>query len=223
MERIAEFFHQGGLFMYINMFCAIVAVAVIIDRSVFFIRSSSVSGNGLLDMVRKLLLSKRLDKAIKMCSLATGPLLQVAHVALTRATKGEEAVAAAVEEALVEITPHIKKRISALWALANIATLFGLIGTISGLIASFAAVGTAAAEERSTKLAAGISEAMNNTWLGLIIAVGCIIAHLILSGTAKKRVSEMEAFAIKLENLLSEESIKTALAEPQAQSEEARA
>jgi biopolymer transport protein ExbB/TolQ len=175
-----------------------------------------VNGIAMLDMIRKQLLARRLDRALKLCSLRTAaPLLQVAHVALTRATKGEEAVASAVEETLVDVTPHLKKRIPALWALANIATLFGLIGTISGLIASFAAVGTAAAEERSTKLAAGISEAMNNTWLGLIIAVACIIGHLVLSGTAKKRTAELESFAIKIENLLSEESIKASLSEPQ--------
>jgi biopolymer transport protein ExbB/TolQ len=217
MERVAELFHTGGVFMHINLLCAVVALAIIVDRTIFLIRSGTVNGKVLYEMLRRMILAKRLDRAIKMCSSAAGPILKVAHVALIRATQGEEAVAAAVEEAMVEITPNIKKRISSLWALANIATLLGLIGTISGLIQSFAAVGSAAAEERSTKLAAGISEAMNNTWLGLIIAVACIVAHLALSGVAKRRVAEMEAFAIKMENMLAMDSIKACLAEPQAE------
>jgi len=53
-------------------------------------------------------------------------------------------------------------------------------------------------------LAKGISEALNNTAMGLGIAVSCIIAHAILSGAAKKQVGDLEGFALKLENLLAE-------------------
>jgi biopolymer transport protein ExbB/TolQ len=222
MERIAEFFHAGGLFMYLNLGIAIIALAIIVDRAVFMIRSGSLNANVMLDMIRKLLISKRLDRAIKLVSRSAAPLLVVAKTALTKVTKGDEAVAAAVEEVLVEVTPNIKKRISSLWALANVATLLGLIGTIQGLIASFAAVGTAAAEERSQKLAAGISEAMNNTWLGLVIAVACIVGHLVLGNMAKKKVSELEMFAIKIENMLSEEWVAAAVSGPAPADEESK-
>jgi hypothetical protein len=43
------------------------------------------------------------------------------------------------------------------------------------------------------------------------------VAHLALSGVAKRRVAEMEAFAIKMENMLAMDSIKACLAEPQAE------
>jgi biopolymer transport protein ExbB/TolQ len=222
MERIAEFFHAGGLFMYLNLAIATISLAIIVDRTVFMIRSGSLNANVMLDMIRKLLISKRLDRAIKLVSRSNAPLLVVAKTALTKVTKGDEAVAAAVEEALVELTPNVKKRISSLWALANVATLLGLIGTIQGLIASFAAVGTAAAEERSQKLAAGISEAMNNTWLGLVIAVSCIVGHLILGNMSKKKVSELEMFAIKIENMLSEEWVAAAVSGPAPADEESK-
>jgi hypothetical protein len=75
MERIVEFFHAGGTFMYINLACAIISLAIIIDRTVFMIRSASVNGSVMLDMIRKLLVSKRLDRAIKLCSRSTAPLL----------------------------------------------------------------------------------------------------------------------------------------------------
>ena len=75
-----------------------------------------------------------------------------------------------------ELKPAVEKRIGSLWSLANIATLIGLLGTITGLIGAFAAVAKAAAADRSTILSAKISEAMNNTWLGLAIAVTCMIA-----------------------------------------------
>jgi biopolymer transport protein ExbB len=53
-------------------------------------------------------------------------------------------------------------------------------------------------------LSKGISEALNNTAMGLGIAVTCIIAHAILSAFSKKQVADMETFSLKLENLLAE-------------------
>jgi biopolymer transport protein ExbB len=105
---------------------------------------------------------------------------------------------------LVDVTPLLKKRVQILWSIANIATLVGLLGTVVGLIRAFGAVSAAKPEERSALLAKGISEALNNTAMGLGIAVTCIIAHAILSSASKKQVSDLEAFALKLENLLAE-------------------
>ncbi len=59
-------------------------------------------------------------------------------------------------------------------------------------------------EERSGLLAKGISEALNNTAMGLGIAVTCIVAHAFLSSASKKQVGDLEGFALKLENLLAE-------------------
>ena len=53
-------------------------------------------------------------------------------------------------------------------------------------------------------LSAKISEAMNNTWLGLAIAVTCMIGHVFLNAASKKQQHELEAFSMKLENLLAE-------------------
>ncbi len=98
----------------------------------------------------------------------------------------------------------VKKRIQILWSLANIATLIGLLGTVVGLIRAFGAVAAAKPEERSTLLAKGISEALNNTAMGLGIAVTCIVAHAILGSMSKRQASDLEAFSLKLENLLAE-------------------
>jgi biopolymer transport protein ExbB len=102
------------------------------------------------------------------------------------------------------VTPTIKKRIQILWSMANIATLIGLLGTVLGLIRAFGAVAAAKPEEKTNLLSRGISEALNNTAMGLGIAVTCIIGHAILSGFSKKQVSDLEAFSLKLENLLAE-------------------
>jgi biopolymer transport protein ExbB/TolQ len=204
MQGLAEFFEKGGFFMYMNLVCSAVTVAIIADRIIYFLGKGAVNAKAFLEQVRKLVAANNVDRAIKLCSATEAPVARVAKAGLSRIHKGETAVATAIEETLVDVTPEMKKRIPALWSLANIATLLGLLGTITGLIRSFAAVGHADPKDRTRLLSDGIAEAMHNTAMGLGIAVGCMIAHVLLNGYAKKQAAELESFAMKLENLLGE-------------------
>jgi biopolymer transport protein ExbB/TolQ len=204
MQGIAEFFEHGGLFMYINLLCSVATIAIIVERTIFFLGKGSVNARAFLEQIRKLVTANNVDRAVKLCSATEAPVARVAKAGLTRLPKGEVAVSTAIEEMLVDVGPELKKRIPALWSVANIATLFGLLGTISGLIRSFAAVGSASPEQRSALLSKGIAEAMYNTAFGLGIAVVCMVAHVFLSGVSKKQQGDLESFAMKLENMLAE-------------------
>jgi biopolymer transport protein ExbB/TolQ len=204
MQHIAEFFEQGGFFMYVNLVCSTITIAIIVERTIFFLGKGSVNAKAFLEQIRKLVAANNVDRAIKLCSATEAPVARVAKAGLTRLPKGEAAITTAIEEMLVDVTPDLKKRVAALWSLANIATLIGLLGTITGLIGAFAAVAKAAAADRSTLLAGRIAEAMNNTWLGLAIAATCMIGHVFLNAASKKQAHELESFSMKLENLLVE-------------------
>jgi len=204
MQHIAEFFEQGGFFMYVNLICSTVTIAIIVERTIFFLGKGSVNAKAFLEQIRKLVAANNVDRAVKLCSATEAPVAKVAKAGLTRLPKGEAAITTAIEETLVDVTPELKKRIASLWSLANIATLIGLLGTITGLIGAFAAVAKAAAADRSTLLSAKIAEAMNNTWLGLAIAVTCMVGHVFPNSASKKQQHELEAFSMKLENLLVE-------------------
>lgn len=204
MQAIAEFFHEGGPFMYANILCSAVTIAIIVERTIFFVGKGSVNARAFLEQLRKLLAANNVDRAVKLCSATEAPVARVAKAGLMRMSKGEAAIATGIEETMADVTPELKKRVAALWSVANIATLLGLLGTISGLIRSFAAVGSASPEQRSALLSKGIAEAMYNTAFGLGIAVTCMIGHVFLSAAAKKHTSELETFSLKLENLLSE-------------------
>jgi biopolymer transport protein ExbB/TolQ len=202
MQGIAEFIEEGGFFMYLNILCSVVVIATIVERAVFILTKYRVNSREFLAQIRKLVQAGNLDRAIKLCEAAPLPLLQVVKAGLTQANRGEEAVVAAIEEKMLDVAPDLNKRIAALWSLANIATLIGLLGTITGLIKAFEAVSFASPEQRSALLSRGISEAMNNTAFGLGIAVTCMISHLIISGAAKRITADLERTAVKLENLL---------------------
>jgi len=204
MSDFAKFLEEGGTFMYLNLFVSAIVIAIIVERLIFFFGKSSVNAKAFLEQIRKLVLANNVDRAVKLCSATSAPVAQVARAGLQRAHRGEIAVAQAIEESLVDVTPMLKRRVQILWSLANIATLVGLLGTVVGLIHAFAAVGAAKPEERSALLSKGIAEALNNTAMGLGIAVTCIIAHAIISAMSKRQSADLEGFSLKLENLLAE-------------------
>jgi len=204
MQALSEFFSKGGPFMYVNLVTSVIAATVIIERTIYFLFRFQVNAPAFLENIRKLVGANNVDRAVKLASASTAPVAKVAKAGLIRFHKGEAAIATAIEETVVEITPELKKRISSLWSLANIATLLGLIGTIFGLIKTFASLGTANQADRARMLSDGIAEAMNNTALGLTIAVCCMVGHLFLSGLSRRHQGELDGFALKLENLLVE-------------------
>ena len=202
MQSIAHFLETGGWVMYTNLIVFVTVLAIVVERFIYLLGKGQINAKGLLEQLRKLIQANNVDRAIRICGSRNAPLLRIAKSGLVQVHRGEEALATSVEEALVETTPEVKKRIAALWSLSNIAVLVGLFGTVLGLIAAFGAISGADPAKRSEMLAAGISEALHNTALGLGIAVVAIIFHLILSGMAKRLVADLETFSMKLENFL---------------------
>jgi biopolymer transport protein ExbB len=204
LDTIKNFFHEGGPFMYVNVFWLACAMAVIVERIITLMFRYNLNAPPFMEQVTKLVLTGNVDRAVKLCGAApNAPLAKVVRAGLTRANRGELEVSKAVEEAILEHTPLVQTRIGWLWSLANIATLVGLIGTIVGLIGTFRSLGNVPADQKQALLSAGISEAMNNTAFGLSIAVTCISFHLFLNAYSKRMVEVVELNAMKLENLLS--------------------
>ena len=204
MHGIIELIKEGNPFMVFNLAVFLFSLAVISERFVVVFFRLRISDKDFLDAVEKQLSAGNMDNAIKICqNNQRAPLARVTRSALSAVRYGPEAITAAIDEAILEAVPAVKKRIEMLWSIANVATLVGLIGTISGLIAAFQAVAAVDPEKKTALLTAGISEAMNNTAFGLTIAVTCIVAHMVLHGATKKIADGTEFGAVRVENVLS--------------------
>lgn len=200
---ITAFYEKVGWPFFVNMLVAIIVLATITERVIFLLSKFRVNSKELLAQVRKLVQANNIDRAIKLCEADDVPILRVFRAGLMQVNRGEEAVVVAIEEQVMDIEPQVQKRIGALWSLANIATLFGLLGTILGLIHTFSALDRVSDPGRRQQLLArGISEAMLNTAVGLGIAVTCMVSHLIINGQAKKILADLELTSSKLTNLL---------------------
>jgi biopolymer transport protein ExbB len=203
-NSLMEAFKENPIFLSFNLVVSAIVLAVVIERAVFQLGKYRVNSKEFFAQIKKLVTAGNIDRAIKLCDAGDFPTLQLVKAGLTNASKGPDEIDAAMSEKIGELKPAVEKRIGALWSLANIATLIGLLGTVVGLIHTFGAVSdpNLSAADRQRVLANGIAEAMYNTAMGLGIAVTCMIAHLILHQRAKNIQHDLDATQERLFNLL---------------------
>jgi biopolymer transport protein ExbB len=203
VQGLVAAFQQGGFSMWLIAAALAVSVAFILERLVR-LAQANVDGASFMFEVQKYILANDLDGAIRLCNGAGGAALpRVIKAGLQRASRDQEQIQNAIDAASLEVIPKLERRLPYLSLIANIATLLGLLGTISGLIKSFAAVALADPAQRQAILAAGISEAMNATAFGLVTAILTMVAHSVLSSKAGKITEEIDEYGVKLLDLLS--------------------
>lgn len=102
----------------------------------------------------------------------------------------------------MEIVPRLEKRTHYIATFANVITLVGLLGTISGLIHAFTAVAEVNPAEKAELLSASISVAMNNTFFALMVAIPFLLIHAFLTARTTEIVDSLEAAKISFLNLV---------------------
>ena len=175
-----------------------VAAIIMIERYVALTKSYPMAGlDGFFERLRMLVMKDQINEAIALCERYRGkPVARIVREGLMRAHQPENLIQNGIEIVASESAERIQSRTAFLGTIANVATLFGLLGTIIGLVQSFQAVGSANAQQRSALLAQGISTAMNATMLGLGVAIPCMIAYAYLMSRTNKLVAEVEQSAL---------------------------
>jgi biopolymer transport protein ExbB/TolQ len=201
---VTDFFREGGEFMYLILVISVIAMATVIERGYMILFRYNINGAAFMAQIQKLVMANNIDRAIKLCNAeSNSALTRVLKAGLTRANRSALEIQNAVDEATLETIPQLQKRTPYLAMWANVATLTGLLGTISGLVIAFKAVATAAPEEKQQMLAQGISVAMYTTAFGLVVAIPVMICHSIISNRTVKLIDEIDQYSVKLINLLS--------------------
>ena len=204
VETVARFFSQGGAFMWLILIILAAAVAVIIERVIFyFVICKNDSGEIVAGAARALNQDKP-DEAISVVSVKRAPLNVILTTAIQR-FKDKFAyndIKQGVDEVAIKEIPKFSKRLNYLAMFANIATLSGLLGTIFGLQKSFSSLGLAEAAKRADIMASGISQAMNTTAFGLMVAIPCMIAFSVLSNKQAKLTEDADEAAVKILNYM---------------------
>lgn len=200
---ISVAFQQGGFSMWLIAGSLAAGIGLTLERF-FRLSQASINGSAFMFEVQKYILANDLDGAIRLCNgSGNAALPRVIKSGLQRASRDQEQIQNALDAASLEVIPKLERNLPYLSLIANVATLLGLLGTISGLIKSFGAVALADPAQRQAILAAGISEAMNATAFGLVTAIGTMVVHSLLSSKASRIIEEIDEYGVKLLDLLS--------------------
>ncbi|WP_136514886.1 MotA/TolQ/ExbB proton channel family protein [Geomonas edaphica] len=204
MHTIVRFFQMGGFFMFPILMVLAAGLAISVERWLHLTRVKK-DNSQTWDQLQPVLAAGDFDRARDMVNEDGSTIAQMLSMGLARqgAVRRREDIEIAMEESLMEIIPQLEKRTPYLALLSNIATLFGLLGTIMGLIAAFTAVATASPAEKAALLAASISEAMNCTAFGLMSAIPLLLIHARLTSTTGQIVGSLEMVSVKALNNIS--------------------
>ena len=181
--------YLGGIIVPILIGCLLTVITFCIER---FLTVTKATGSGNInEFIRKVqyhLANKNVDSAIAECDRQKGSVGNVMKAGLrkykemitTSDLDTEQKVLAIqkdVEEATALELPMLEKNLVFLSTIASVATLLGLLGTVMGMIRSFAALGDSGGGEAASKLSQGISEALYNTALGIGTSALSIIMY----------------------------------------------
>lgn len=206
MEFLASlgraFFAGDAIWMWTILAAQVVSITIIIERVYALYMNRKDNQKTLAKALTDDIRSGQMDKALRRAEAMSKsqPLGTVAAAGLQAAIDmgGKEEIQMKMDEVLLEESSRVEKRIGFLAMFANVATLMGLLGTITGLIQSFAGIGNANAAEKAMILSKGISLAMNTTAYGLIVAVPALIMYSVLQNRATRLTEDLNKAALNL-------------------------
>jgi len=182
--------YTGGPLVSLLITMSIMDVAIIVERVLSLKKAAGKKAiPKFFAQVLEDVKGGRIDEGLAACDEQRGSVANILRAALSRykelsedtskkfdTEKALPEVQRSVEEAMMLEVPLLEKNLIALSTIASIATMIGLLGTVIGMIRSFAALANAGSVD-ATALATGISEALINTAGGLIVAIIGIVSY----------------------------------------------
>ena len=183
---------------------------------ILYLHRGQIRTDDFITGIRNLVRKRRLIEAITVCEETPGPVPEVVKAALLHYDQDESRLRCSIEAAAMVEIPLLERRIGSIAAIARIAPLIGLLGTVVGMVGAFFTLQNEGAYAHIGVLAAGFGEALITTATGLAIAIIAHLAHHFLHGRVRTLVHEMEWAGLKIIQFLlhelSEEEPETAQA-----------
>lgn len=182
----------GGLLMIPIILCGIIATFIIIERCVYFYNIKKRDAKLMSDLAGSLA-AGNMEACAVACAQADTPMAQVVKKAVDCRRYQESDLREAVEAEMDFVVPRYEHLISTLGTIANIATLLGLLGTVTGNIKAFGVLGAGGTMGDPALLAGAIAEALVTTVAGLCVSIPSLIFHNYFVSQVNHRIVEMEA------------------------------
>jgi biopolymer transport protein ExbB len=191
---VVEFVLNGGKVMYPILVCALVAVAVVGERTFWWLREAGRREPQKLEEILAALENQDVPAAVKIAEGSRDPVIRMIHNGLLHAhtsLEGALQLGAGIE------LERAGRFLTVMDTLVTLAPLLGLLGTVTGLMGAFLSVGSA--ELAVSKVTGGIGQALIATACGLGIAIFSVVPFNYFSAKVARLQFELEAAATNVE------------------------
>ncbi|CCK81443.1 ExbB: biopolymer transport protein [Desulfobacula toluolica Tol2] len=183
-NEIYLYLRQGGLIMVPLILCSCIMWTLILDRAIFFFRLEKKDIE-LHQMFRILEQDQRPDKH-------PGIRAYLINQIMSRRTHDRVADKRIIDECAMPLFSRLERFLATIAVLAAVSPLFGLLGTVTGMITTFDVI-TLFGTGNARAMAGGISEALVTTQSGLLVSIPGLFMSVFLyrqSSRARTRLEE---------------------------------
>jgi len=184
-------FAKGGPMMWVLLVLGGFALLLGIERTLYLHRGQ-IKAKAFIDGIKNILAKRRLVEALTVCEETPGPVAAVVKAALLHADDSAESMRFHVQEAAVIELPALERRLGSIAAIAQVAPLVGLLGTVLGMATTFLAFEQGGNYATAGALSAGMWQALLATAGSLMLAIPAHLAHHFLSGRVRAVVRDVE-------------------------------
>ncbi len=182
---------RGGPLMWPMLVLSLLGLVFFLERTLY-LHKGQIRTAEFVEGIKNLVRKRRLLEALTVCEETPGPVAAVVKAALLHHREDEARLRGAIQAtALVEI-PSLERRLGTIAAIAKVAPLLGLLGTVVALSEAFNAMRVAGPFANSADFSGLISSAFITTASGLAIAIMAYLAHHFLYGRVRALVHDME-------------------------------
>ena len=192
---------KGGPVMLPLLACSIIALAVVIERILFWRR---IGARAKAEEMLSLADRRDFAPAVELGRNADSPLVRVLASGLAHRNPS---VTKALEVAAQKEVPVLKQRLTILDTIITLAPLLGLLGTVTGMIGSFGIMSQVGIGQPHA-VTGGVAEALIATATGLLIAILTLVPYNYFSNRAEREMEEIEYYASRLDLTLAAEGEK---------------
>ena len=187
-----ETLKSGGILMIPILLCGVIATFIIIERLYYFITIKK-RDDRLMYGINSSLKAGNFEAAAVACAEADTPTSQVIKKAIDCRRWDEKDLNTAVEAEMNLVVPKFEHLITPLGTIANISTLLGLLGTVTGNIKAFGVLGGGGAMGDPALLASSIAEALVTTVAGLCVSIPSVVFHNYFVSRVNNGIIKMES------------------------------
>lgn len=202
-----ELIDQGGPIVWPILIIFALGIIIVVER-IIFISRKRFNSDSFMYQIGKAAEQNQWDKCESTCDrYIKKPVARVIQAGINRRDLGREDMENVLQEAILREIPPLERFLSTLGMLAAISPLLGLLGTVTGMIATFHLI-TLHGTSDPRLMSGGISEALVTTMLGLGVAIPLMLAQTLLNRAVEKEIGTMEEKAVSLVNIIHKSKIE---------------